>query len=163
MSGACTSVVGLASSAGLHAFRVPSMHCSMCVSVPCLESKATVRTEDAGRCRLCASCHVATSLIYQTLLSAPGLSGTAFSLASVPHNLQSQVLGGAENQVACHLLTLMWQEKEAVTVKCQNQAEVTVIPLPVWTSQGDTGTWQEQVHTGLSSGAAMQDSVHAFS
>lgn len=89
---------------------------------------------------LCSSCHAATQLIYQKLLSARGLSGTVFSLASVPHNLQSQFLGRAENQAACHLLTLMWQEKEAVIVKCQNQAEVTVIPLPVWTSQGNTGT-----------------------
>lgn len=48
--------------------------------------------------------------------------------------MQSQFLGRAVNQAVCHLLTLMWQEKKAVTGKCQDQAEVTMIPLPVQTS-----------------------------
>lgn len=90
---------------------------------------------------LCSFCHLATYLaFYQKLRQLVASLAQLFSLASFPHNMQSQSLRITVNQAVCHLLTLMWQEKEVVTIKYQDQAEVTGIPLPVWTSQGDPWT-----------------------
>lgn len=126
------AVVGLASSACLHTFRVP-VYCSLCVSFPRFREQGHRVQLYVGRCHplffLPRGCLL--SVFIRSFCQRLASLAQLFSLVSVPHNMQRQCLGRAVNQAVCPLLTWTWQEKEAVTVKCQNQAEVTVTPLPV--------------------------------